>query len=63
VGVSSQMGLRNYDNMVNQDVVMMENIGDCCRVFGVFDGHGQHGQLIAQLVKTNITSTHIHIQL
>jgi hypothetical protein len=35
----SKMGLRNYDDMENQD-------------FGIFDGHGEYGKVIADAAKT-----------
>ena len=34
------MGIRNYDNMQNQDVILEDQITSNCKIFGIFDGHG-----------------------
>lgn len=33
--------------MENQDVMMMDEIGESCKIYGLFDGHGQFGKQIA----------------
>lgn len=45
------MGIRNYDNMENQDVIMQDSLGDKCRLYGIFDGHGEHGKDLALTAK------------
>jgi serine/threonine protein phosphatase PrpC len=36
----SRMGIRNYDNMENQDVLLEDEISGKCKIYGIFDGHG-----------------------
>lgn len=38
------MGIRNYDNMENQDVIYEEQLSNKCKIYGVFDGHGRYGR-------------------
>lgn len=38
--VASRMGLRNFDDMENQDVVLEDQVSSKCKIYGIFDGHG-----------------------
>jgi hypothetical protein len=42
------MGLRNYDNMENQDAILIDSISNKCKIYGMFDGHGEYGKIIAK---------------
>lgn len=53
------MGLRNYDGMENQDVIFEDSISNKCRIFGIFDGHGEHGKIIAESARTIFKSKYI----
>jgi hypothetical protein len=44
----SKMGLRNYDNMENQDAILIDTISNKCKIYGMFDGHGEYGKVIAK---------------
>lgn len=48
----SKMGFRNFDNMENQDAILLENISNKCKVYGIFDGHGQHGKMMSRTAKS-----------
>ena len=47
----TRMGMRNYDNMENQDVLLESHISNNCKAYGIFDGHGEHGRQIALTAK------------
>ena len=57
------MGIRNYDNMENQDVIMEDQISNKCKIFGIFDGHGEYGKLIAETAKNIFQSNIFSIQI
>jgi serine/threonine protein phosphatase PrpC len=46
------MGIRNYDNMENQDVVLSDQIFNKCKIYAIFDGHGEYGKMIAKTAST-----------
>lgn len=54
----TRMGLRNYDGMENQDVIMEDQISNKCKIFGIFDGHGEYGKVIAEAAR-NIFKSNI----
>jgi len=57
------MGIRNYDNMVNQDVILEDQISNKCKIFGIFDGHGEYGKIIAQTAKNIFQSKDYFIKI
>ena len=46
------MGLRNFDDMENQDVVLEDQVSNKCKIYGIFDGHGEYGKVIAYADKS-----------
>lgn len=56
--VLSRMGLRNFDDMENQDVVLEDQISNKCKIFGIFDGHGEYGKVIAEAARSIFKSNH-----
>ena len=44
----SKMGIRNYDNMENQDTILIDDYnGGKVKIYGIFDGHGENGKEIS----------------
>ncbi len=58
--VLSRMGLRNFDDMENQDVVLEDQISNKAKIYAIFDGHGEYGKLIAEAAKAIFKSTSPH---
>jgi len=56
------MGIRNCDNMENQDVILEDEIPNKCKIYGVFDGYGQFGRDIALTIKNIFQSNFDWIQ-
>lgn len=56
--VATRMGLRNFDDMENQDVVLEDQISSKCKIYGIFDGHGEYGKVIAEAAKSIFKSKH-----
>lgn len=53
------MGIRNFDNMENQDAMLIDHVSSKCKVVGVFDGHGEHGKIIAKTAANVFKSIHL----
>lgn len=43
----SKRGIRNFYLMENQDVIFVEE-KECSQFYGVYDGHGKYGRMMAE---------------